>query len=145
MTSQYVDLFHCFELDGVLDIGNAKQIFCLHLVFVPVINDHIARFVAGWDQHQLRTAGHHTPDQLFYAFGVLPPDPVHIDEDYGLDPNGPPVLAGDEDIGVVIPDLFIPPNCDFTTFFEEVRMLSSTRTPADVYLCAIHRVNDFWQ
>ena len=44
---------------------NNVEMFCLHYVFKPRINQHLEQFVNGWDNHPIRTARNRTPNQLW--------------------------------------------------------------------------------
>ena len=63
-TSVFYDLFHMLKSDGLLDPENDNHLFCLHFVYLPVINDILEKF-ARWLNHKVRTAGNKTPLQLF--------------------------------------------------------------------------------
>ena len=56
-------LFQTFEDCGTLDIGNAKDMFCLHYVFLPRINRHLHMFIEGWNRHPLSSEGNMSPNQ----------------------------------------------------------------------------------
>ena len=64
-TSVFYDLFHMLESDGLLDPDNDHHLFCLHFVYLPVINDILRKFARSWLNHKVRTAGNKTPLQLF--------------------------------------------------------------------------------
>ena len=64
-TSVFYDLFHMLESDGLLDPENDNHLFCLHFVYLPVINDILGKFARSWLNHKVRTAGNKTPLQLF--------------------------------------------------------------------------------
>ena len=42
--SLFYDLFNFMESDRILDPDNEHNIFCLHVVFQPVINDMLSKF-----------------------------------------------------------------------------------------------------
>ena len=54
----------------VLDTKNVVYLFCLHFVFIPQINRHLALWKEGFIRHQIRTAGNRSPMQLF-ILGLL--------------------------------------------------------------------------
>lgn len=64
-TSVFYDLFHMLESDGLLDPDNDHHLFCLHFVYLPVINDILGKFARSWLNHKIRTTGNKTPLQLF--------------------------------------------------------------------------------
>lgn len=64
-TSVFHDLFQMLESDGLLDPDNDNHLFCLHFVYLPVINDILGKFARSWLNHKIRTVGNKTPLQLF--------------------------------------------------------------------------------
>ena len=70
VVSVYHEIFHhleqCRELDPMSDI----DVYCLHFIFIPRINDHLKKWQDGWNRHRIRTAGNRTPLQL-YIMGLL--------------------------------------------------------------------------
>ena len=70
-------LFQCFhpifcslENEGLLDPLNEADLYCLHFIFLPRINQCIRDFTESWNHHPLSTEGNMTPYQLFYE-GLL--------------------------------------------------------------------------
>ena len=61
----YADLFREMEADGRLSCLNEVDLFCLHSVFLPRINDSLKSFVECWNNHPLSTSENLTPNQLF--------------------------------------------------------------------------------
>ena len=53
------------EADGRLSCLNEVDLFCLHAVFLPRINDSLKSFVECWNNHPLSTSQNLTPNQLF--------------------------------------------------------------------------------
>jgi hypothetical protein len=53
------------ESNGNLDPNDDIQLWCLHLVFIPVINKHISSWQEAWVQHPLRSERNKTPMQLW--------------------------------------------------------------------------------
>ena len=103
-------LFYFLEQHGILDHLNEHHLWAVHYVFLPRINQSLKEFVNSWNSHPIRTANHKSPQQLFIAgalvlqqSGLTAMDFFEaIDEDYGIDPDGP--TAADEDQnGIVIP------------------------------------------
>ncbi|XP_006824682.2 uncharacterized protein LOC102805259, partial [Saccoglossus kowalevskii] len=58
-------LFYQMEQDGILNPSNAADIFCLHYVFLPRINEALQIFREGWNEHPLSTESSNTPKQLW--------------------------------------------------------------------------------
>ena len=61
----YADLFREMEDDGTLCCLNEVDLYCLHAVFLPRINNAIDSFVECWNNHALSTSHNLTPNQLF--------------------------------------------------------------------------------
>ena len=47
------------------------DLYGLHYVFIPKINDRLKSFLEGWNNHSVSTANHQTPSQMFIS-GLLP-------------------------------------------------------------------------
>ena len=90
------DLFKEFESEGILDVDNEKHLFALHFVYLPRINKLLQQFKASWNNHPLRTARNMSPIRLwtegFYRSleeGILEATAIEIDDEYGIDFDGP--------------------------------------------------------
>ena len=53
------------EDNGLLDINSPTDIYALHFVFLPIIQNHLNIFRHGWAHHKLRTDRSRTPMQLW--------------------------------------------------------------------------------
>ena len=58
-------LFSNFERCGILDPNDDIQLWCLHHVFIPVINSHLTNWKNAWFHHPLRAERNTTPMQLW--------------------------------------------------------------------------------
>ena len=58
-------LFYDMEDEGLLSRDDVCDLYSLHIVFLPVIQLQLDVFHEGWAQHQLRTCGNRTPQQLW--------------------------------------------------------------------------------
>ena len=86
-------------------------------MYLPRINQAINIFVEGWNNHGIRTAGRHSPRQLFVSgalalqhSGLASVDFLQtVDLSYGIDYQSPTPL--EEDPGIVVPEnrLSLPP------------------------------------
>lgn len=65
MSSSFIEVFNTLEAEEMLDSLNEVDIFCLHFVFLPRINKHLADFQGSWNAHPLSTEGNMSPLQLF--------------------------------------------------------------------------------
>ena len=61
----YYEIFYYLEDEGYLNPTNEIHLYCLHYVFLPRINQHIQKFVDGWDNHPISSEGNATPNQLW--------------------------------------------------------------------------------
>lgn len=66
----YYDLFYGLEDVGYLDPSSDIDMFCLHYVFIPRINQHLELWADGWIRHKLSSVRGNTPMQL-YIRGLL--------------------------------------------------------------------------
>ena len=62
----FYDTFYALEEEQVLDPMNEIDMYCLHYVFVPLINNCLRGFVESWNNHQLSSEHNYTPYQLFF-------------------------------------------------------------------------------
>lgn len=62
--SEFYTLFNHLELEGHLSVDNPIHIYCIHHIYVPILNDRLKSFTDTWNRHQLRTEGR-SPLQLF--------------------------------------------------------------------------------
>lgn len=102
--STYVQLFTYMEEEGILNADNDADIFCLHYIFVPRINNSLLSFREAWNNHPLSSERNRSPLQL-YTGGSLgnPMFEEQIDFTvYGVDFEA---IADDmdEEASVVIP------------------------------------------
>ncbi|KAK9976743.1 hypothetical protein ABG768_021946 [Culter alburnus] len=65
MSNVYHQLFSFLESDGIIDCANELHMWALHHVYIPRINRDLEVFREQWNNHGLRTAGYHTPYQMF--------------------------------------------------------------------------------
>ena len=65
------NLFRALEAEGHFDHLNEVDIYCLHYIFVPRINQALSSFVEGWNNHSVSTEGNQTPYQMF-LLGLMP-------------------------------------------------------------------------
>ena len=65
--------FNFMENEGLLDLCNDTDVFCLHHVFLPWLNRALEEFCLGWNHHGLSTEGNRSPYQIWIA-GVVNDD-----------------------------------------------------------------------
>jgi hypothetical protein len=75
----FVVVFEALEEYGV-DYEDDEHVFCLHFLFVPIINLALQHFAAYWNSHKMRELENHSPSQIMiFNRGTLP-DPVELTE-----------------------------------------------------------------
>ncbi|KAF9070670.1 hypothetical protein BDP27DRAFT_1220296 [Rhodocollybia butyracea] len=72
ISQHWNDLFTMLELHHGLDIDNVTHIWLLHHLFLGTINDAIAFWVGGWNQHRIsqRDGPNRSPEDMF-GFDML--------------------------------------------------------------------------
>ena len=65
VTMPFADTFRELEGLGLLDPLNEVDVFCLHNIFLPRINQCLSEFQESWNHHTISTEHNMTPMQLF--------------------------------------------------------------------------------
>lgn len=68
VSSSFYALFTELELLGALDHDNEADLFCLHYIFIPRINQALHSFQQAWNHHPLSTENNLSPIQLYTAY-----------------------------------------------------------------------------
>ena len=131
------NLFRTLETEGHFDNSNEVDIYCLHYVFVPRINQALSSFVEGWNNHSISTEGNQTPHQLFVT-GLLPHS-CNSNSDSDSD------LEGSEHFDLQSSDAVSVPRCSFNPCEQLLQELASLVDPLSqccshgksIYLAAI--------
>ena len=63
----FYDLFQRLEISGLLNSSDEFELFCLHYVYVPRINNHLTMWRHAWDNHPLSSERCRTPIQLWIS------------------------------------------------------------------------------
>jgi len=139
-------VFYALEDTGLLDVDNPRPIdvTALHLTFMPRINLVLHEFMEAFNHHQLRTANHWSPYQMWIngmlnefnplACGQLDDHPQDL-EYYGIDPNGPTPFEN-SDNNVVLPSVALPVDHQLvnSNVLERIDpLMSSTLMGIDIY------------
>ncbi len=69
-TGHLYHMFHSMEDEGLLDPVDEADLFALHFVFIPRVNQQLKSFKEAYCRHRLRTEHNHTPLQL-WTRGIL--------------------------------------------------------------------------
>ncbi len=64
VASTFADKFMELEADGILDPLNEADLYCIHYIFLPRINQALLEFQESWNNRALSTEGNRTPYQL---------------------------------------------------------------------------------
>ena len=91
--SLYHRMFCFLESEGNLEPLDEKDIFALHYIYLPRINQSLTEFQEGWNNHPLSSEHNQTPHQLFVLSVAdqgsrLCHSDSTVDSDYGID-DGP--------------------------------------------------------
>ena len=65
--SVYYRLFYYLEQNDFLSPISSTDLFALHYIFLPRINQSLEEFVGAWNNYAIRTEDGQTPNQLFTA------------------------------------------------------------------------------
>jgi hypothetical protein len=105
VVKMYTTIFIYLEDRCGLDIDSNINMYCLHYVFLPRINQSIDQWKSAWNHHKIRTENHYTPIQL-YTKGMIEcgfrgvEDSTVDPNEYGVDWEGP--QSDDDDNTVVV-------------------------------------------
>ena len=69
---------------GLLNINSPIDLFALHLTYIPRINHALGEFLEGSNHHQVRTANHWSPYQMWVNCMLNENNPLahrQLDED----------------------------------------------------------------
>lgn len=99
------------EALGVLDQDNEMDLFVLHSLYLPRINESLNEFVKAWNRHPLRTESNWSPHKI-WTNSVIQED-EHIDVNtYGIDEESPQQINT-----VMVPDTLAHIPVDAKTMF----------------------------
>ena len=152
VTILYYRLFYFLEEQQLLDPINEVHLFCLHYVFLPRINNALNIFIEGWNCHQIRTANHRSPQQLFLqgslqlqGSGLIALDFFQdVDDSYGIDHEEIPtdLDVGNQDSVVIPSPNILMPDFVVTRLRERVNPMDrSSSYGIELYESAVEIVN----
>ena len=55
IVSHFLSIFLFLEHSGILDPTDEVHLFCIHLVYIPLINNAINQFIGQWNNHPVST------------------------------------------------------------------------------------------
>ncbi|KAJ8375463.1 hypothetical protein SKAU_G00060430 [Synaphobranchus kaupii] len=136
-----LDPFHCLfqdlEMEGFLNPDDEVHLFALHWAFHPHLQRHLVMFQDAWNNHKLRTTGSQSPLQLWLQFQDLV-DPVEVEEDYGIDWEGPYSSNIDS---VPVPEVCLGRELSAQQLARLTPPSASFADALDVYIDTVQRVN----
>jgi hypothetical protein len=117
LVSRFRNIFLFLEQSNVFICTDEIHLYCLHLVYLPLINQALTEFAQQWNDHPVSTECNYTPRQMWVqgmlqlrhsnltAVQSVIGDAEHINPDeYGVDEEGPvPVLESEG--SVVVPQI----------------------------------------
>lgn len=153
VTFKFVNLFSSFEDKGILDADNITDLFCLHFVYMPRINQCLQKFTNAWNNHNISTEGNHTPLQMFTMGVIRTPLDEDLDMDnidmYGIDSDEE---ASDSDSSssncmVDVPEVPIPlSDTSLQQLLREINPLADSDSAGeDIYKDTVTLVYQFMQ
>ena len=119
--SRFLNIFLFLEQRGLFDTSNEIHLYCLHLVYVKLINEALDEFVGQWNNHPVSTECNFSPNQLwvrgmlelrnsgYSAVSSVVEGQITVSdiEQYGIDEDE--VLHNEqEDYAVVVPETRLP-------------------------------------
>lgn len=112
VTSTFVSVFSELEEEHALDPDNETDIFCLHFIFIPRINESLLQFQHAWNNHPLSTEHNSSPLQLYTANSVGNDLFMHDADDFQTAEHDSPEVSisggSNDENAVTIPQTFIP-------------------------------------
>jgi len=108
--------FYALEDSGMLDIDSCVDMFALHAVFIPRINQLLLEFSKLFNDHPVRTEKNWTPNQMWTNGMLHPENPLargELDTEvndfnfYGIDIEGPSPFEESSN-NVTVPRVDIP-------------------------------------
>ena len=118
IVSHFLNIFLFLEHSGILDPTDGVHLFCIHLVYIPLINNVINQFIGQWNNHPISTQCNFSPNQLWIqgmlhfrnsgyqaVTDVTTGKAVDFDH-YGIDEEGP-VPYMQSNCTVSVPDTII--------------------------------------
>lgn len=135
----FYELFYTLEHQYVLNADDDCHLWCLHCVFLPIINRHLSNWKDAWVHHPLRTERNKTAMQFWIsglqeALGFLGPEGEVFQGDYsnyGIDWQGPIpeqcpdyVEVADKNCPFTEEEMHLLPLKDNLTYIEGVEVFS---------------------
>lgn len=145
----YSGIFYTMESMGFLDCLKEHQLFALHMVFLPLINESLAELINDWNNHPLSSARNFSPTQMWHLGmqEIFNSDPSSFDhlinsewENFGVEEEG--THGTGENEAVVVPEIDHLITED--TRHELTQYISqhiNRQNMVDVYLHVLNEIN----
>ncbi len=109
VSSSFYALFTELETLGALDHDNDADLFSLHFVFIPRINQALLSFKEAWNHHSLSTENNLSPIQLYISYSVCSSlFEEAVDPYYGVEIGEDSDDKSEDDNVVHVPEINIP-------------------------------------
>ena len=128
--STYSEVFQDLEQTGALNCENEADIFALHYIFIPRINNSLKLFQEGWNLHPLSTENNKSPRQLYHSYsqGSSLFDETIDPSIYGREEEESELLDDDIDDDA---DAVVIPTTQLALSQDSLRQLHATINPLD--------------
>ena len=135
VVSYYRNIFYFLDERELLDPNDEIDLYALHYIYIPRLNNTIDQFVMQWNNHPLSREGGYSPLQKwtegFYQYAQSDYmtvreflDPRSVDHHYGIDDNAPhPELQTENHIEVPRSTIQLTER-EFSTVLNDVHPLS---------------------
>ena len=116
--STYHELFHSMEAIGVVDPDVEIDLFILHCLYLPRINNSHEEFSKAWNRHPMRTEDHWSPHKIWIN-SIVRGDYEEIEtpdlDEFGIDEDSP--VSEEQTHTVSIPDTLEDIDCEIQDQF----------------------------
>ena len=126
----YRTIFYAFATEYNVDFSDEHVVYCIHYLYLGMIQEDLNIFTVSWNKHGLRTTtGNRSPEQLLILNEHLTADaPDDVDDEYGVEEE-----SANDDIGQVV---LHPVNCPLNAE-QKARFINSvspvTRSAVNIY------------
>ena len=150
VVSRFLNIFLYLENHNVFDPCNELHLYCLHFVYLDLINEALNEFCGEWNNHPLTTQTNFSPQQMWVRGMVMlcnssftAVQDVIDPSNYGVDEDGP--VPGQEDYRISVPQSPISLSTDQLQHLRSVILASRNDSENGItsYLLALDIVNSF--
>ena len=150
VVSRFLNNFLYLENHNVFDPCNELHLYCLHFVYLDLINEALNEFCGEWNNHPLTTQTNFSPQQMWVRGMVMlcnssftAVQDVIDPSNYGVDEDGP--VPGQEDYRISVPQSPISLSTDQLQHLRSVILASRNDSENGItsYLLALDIVNSF--